>query len=468
MTAPVVIIGAGPAGLSCAAALAEAGREVVILDENRQAGGQYFRQLPAAFSADYRRLPHDRKGYAALAQVLARPGVRFLRDTTVWSAVAPHCIAYAGREGSGRIDASAVVLATGAQDLPMPFPGWTLPGVISAGGCLNLVKGQGLVPQGRVVVAGNGPLVLVTAATLIAAGAQVVAVHEAQRAARLLPASMRGLWAAPGILRQALAYRAAMLRAGVPMRFGHMVAEVSGREALESVTVARIGPDGRPDDRRQTLEADILVTGYGLVPGSEPARLFGCRMRFEPSLNGAVPERSGTFETSVAGVYAIGDGAGIGGVKVAIIEGRIAAHAILGQGVPAPLRRDHGRLDRFRRSLNLAYRLASPLNAATPDTIVCRCEALKLAELQSHPRLQTGNLNALKTATRLGMGRCQGRNCLPAAPTLLGLAPDDLATRPRVRPPLRPIPLGQIAADRDARPVPEPDEPQIPQTGETP
>ncbi|RJE87269.1 FAD-dependent oxidoreductase [Paracoccus onubensis] len=466
MTAPVVIIGAGPAGLACASVLAQAGRDIVIIDENQQAGGQYYRQLPRTFSADFRNLPHDRQGFAALAQVMDHPNVRFLRANTLWAAVSPHRIAFAGKDGSGRLDASAVVLATGAQDMPMPFPGWTFPGVISSGGCLNLIKGQGLIPEGRVVVAGNGPLVLVTAATLIRAGANVVRVIEAQRATRLLPAVASGLRSAPGIVRQALGYRISMLAKRVPLHFGQIIAAAEGEHELRNITIAKVGPDGRPDENaRLGIAADILVTGYGLIPGSEPARLFGCRMRMEPALNGAVPERSSTLETSVPGVYAIGDGAGIGGVKVAIAEGRIAAHAILGQDIPAQHIRTYARLDGFRRRLNLAYLHDPPLTAATPDTVICRCEALRLAELQAHPRIETGSLNVLKTATRLGMGRCQGRNCLPSAATLLGL-PDDFATRPRVRPPLRPLPLQQIAADRDALPVPEPDEPQIHQTGE--
>lgn len=462
MEQPVLIIGAGPAGLACADMLAQTGRKVVILDENRQAGGQYHRQLAAGLAADYRHLPHDRKGFAALSRVLSLPDVRLMPATTAWAVTGPLQIAHASRDTSGRIQASAVVLATGAQDMPMPFPGWTLPGVISAGGCLNMVKGQGMVPQGRVVVAGNGPLVLVAAATLIRAGANVVGVFEAQRHRRLLGAVARGALAAPGLLRQALAYQATMLAGGVALHTGRMVAQAHGHGAVQAVTLAPVGADGRPLAQGQTrIEADVLVTGYGLVPGAEPARLFGCAMRVDPALNGLVPQRSAQCETSIPGVYAVGDGAGIGGVKLAVAEGRLAALAILGRAVPAAEARAYRRLDGFRRALNLAYRCNPPLVAATPDTILCRCETLRLSELAGHARLQAGSLNVLKTATRLGMGRCQGRNCLPAAAQILGLDPDDLAARPRMRPPLRPIPLHQIAADKDALAVRDPDEPML-------
>ena len=171
MTKPVVIIGAGPAGLSCARTLVDGGREVVLIDDNHQPGGQYFRQLPPSYQvAGKAPLLRDKDRYDQLARVLDHPSVRHLPLTTAWGAPDNLTVSYGGPGGSGRVDAAAVVIASGAQDNPFPFPGWTIPGVISAGGCLNLVKGHALVPAGKVLIAGNGPLVLVAAATLIRAG----------------------------------------------------------------------------------------------------------------------------------------------------------------------------------------------------------------------------------------------------------------------------------------------------------
>ncbi len=460
MSGPVAIIGAGPAGLSCAMELASAGREIVLIDDNPMAGGQYFRQLPASYRvAPGARLLRDKQRFDALAKVLAMPQVRYLPATLVWGAPGEKIVAYAGPAGSGRVEASAIVIATGAQERSMPFPGWTLPGVISAGGCLNLAKAHGLVPEGRVVVAGNGPLVLVAAATMIAAGAEVVRVVEAQSDLRLASAALSGLIAAPGILRTGIGYRARILKAAGGLRTGWMVAAARGERRLEAVGLAPVGPDGHPRrDRLEWIEASTLVVGYGLLPGTQTARVFGCRIEHVDALNGFVPWRDETLRTSREDIYCVGDAAGIGGVEVALLEGRIAAHAILRTPAPAPLAGRYRRLDRYRRTLNLAYRMPRPLVAATEETIVCRCEELTLKSLLADPNRGSGDLNAVKTSSRLGMGRCQGRNCLHTAAALLGVESEDIAAQPRTRPPLKPIPLGLLAADRDAGPTTEHDE----------
>ena len=247
MSDPIVIVGAGPAGLSCAAELVSAGCDVVLIDDNPVAGGQYFRQLPACYSAGTgARLLRDKSRFDALAKVLEDPHVRYLPRTTVWGVPGPKTLAYVRNEGSGRIKAQAIVIATGAQEKSVPFPGWTLPGIVSAGGCLNLAKAHGLVPTGRVVVAGNGPLVLVAAATLVTAGAAVVRVVEAQSDLRLASAALSGMFAAPKILRTGIGYRAQILAARIGFQTGWMVVRATGVHNLTAISIAPIGKDGRP------------------------------------------------------------------------------------------------------------------------------------------------------------------------------------------------------------------------------
>jgi NADPH-dependent 2,4-dienoyl-CoA reductase/sulfur reductase-like enzyme len=442
--------------------LAAAGRRVILIEDNHQAGGQYFRQLPPTYRvASDARLLRETGRYKDLSQVLAHPLVSFWPSTVAWGAPGPLTLAYAGSKASGRVQAQAIVIATGAQDKPFPFTGWTLPGVMSAGGCLNLAKAHGLVPAGRVVVAGNGPLVLVAGATLAAAGAQVSHVIEAQPSGKLAAAALRGLTSFPKLLFKGMGYRVRMMRDGAQFMSGWMVTQARGDGGLQQVSIAPVAKDGTPDHSRQrSLQADTLVLGYGLLPGIEFARMMGCRIVPDASLGGWVPERSERLETSVSGVYAIGDGAGIGGVEVALLEGEQAAQSILGHTGKPGVSRRYRRVDAFRRALNMGYQPARPLRAAEDGTIVCRCEELTLGELRAHLANCDASLDTLKIGTRLGMGRCQGRNCLTSVAALCGL--DDTKTEalayPRVRPPVRPVPLQYMAADMHVGPAHEPDE----------
>jgi NADPH-dependent 2,4-dienoyl-CoA reductase/sulfur reductase-like enzyme len=459
MTDPVVIVGAGPAGLAAARTLAARGIACVVLDDNARPGGQYLRQPPPGVAAP-RLDPRGASLFAALDHALVeyRPGV------TVWAAPAPLTLAYAGAGGSGRVRARAIVLATGAQDRPCPFPGWTLPGVIAAGGCLNLVKGQGMVPTGAVVVAGNGPLVLLTAAVLLRLGVRVRAVAEAARPTRRPGAALACAAAGPGVFARGIAYRARLLRAGVPYLEGTAILRAEGGDEVASVTLARVGPDGRPlAETARAFPADWLVTGYGLQPATELSRLLGCREVFSPSRGGWVPSRSPVLETSVAHVFAVGEAGGIGGADAAFAEGAFVARTIaarLGAGRaprPSALRR----VDRARKSLAALYALPAPIDLADRETIICRCEEITAATLDAAARRCDGDLGRIKTETRLSMGRCQGRNCLAPAAAIVasacGTGPESLPW-PRARPPARPVPLDALLTE----PLPPPRAPDAP------
>lgn len=462
MTKPVVIVGAGPAGLACAARLAQNGLQVVMIDDNLQAGGQYFRQLPPSYRAEPdAKLLRETKRVGTLFPVLRDPLVTYLPSTTAWNVHDPLTIDYAGPKGAGRIAAAAMVVATGAQDAPFPFPGWTLPGVISAGGCLNLAKGHGMTPSGKVVVAGNGPLVLVAAATLAAAGAEVTHVIEAQPTWRVGAAMMRGALLSPSLLLKGAGYRARLLAHGTHFLSGKMVSRAIGNGSLNAIEIASVGSDGKPLEKAAAwLKAETLVSGYGLLPGTEFVRMIGCRMVRDPLMGGWVPERSDKFETSVSNVYAIGDGAGIGGVEVAIAEGNLAAGAIIDGGASdGAAKRRYARLNRFRRILSGAYLTKSKLSSATDETIICRCEELRLSDLKSAVIADDKHLHRVKSSTRLGMGRCQGRNCLSSASKLLGLDHEDAALPlPRMRPPVRPLRLNDIIKNQSIGPARVPDE----------
>jgi NADPH-dependent 2,4-dienoyl-CoA reductase/sulfur reductase-like enzyme len=473
----ITILGAGPAGLTAARAAAESGASVWLLDDNALPGGQYFRQLPPGFKRT-RETAFDKEHAraAALFEAARHPNVTYLPGATVWDAPEAGVLAFARGADSGRVRARATILAVGAYDRPVPFPGWTLPGVVTAGGLQNLVKGARVIPGGRAVVAGNGPLLLVVAANLLRAGARLEAVLEAAPSRRRVLAQLPRLLQAPGIVRQAVTYNTLMRRAGTPLHTGWTVVEARGADALEEVVAAPIDAAGRIDRAAsRTFAADTLVTGFGLNPSIEMYRLLGCRLSYNRVRGGWLPVRSGDLETSVAGVFAAGDGAGIGGIEMALAEGRLAGivaaertghlDAAAARRAARPARGRIARFARFREGLERVYAPpASYLPLLTPETVVCRCEEVTLAEVREREAQGFTSPFAIKGSTRMTMGRCQGRNCLP---TLAALVADgaggDASTveLPRARPPARPVTIADLMHEDLPDPV-FPEDPHLP------
>jgi len=455
----LAIVGAGPAGLAAADEALARGATVTLLDDNPMPGGQYFRQPPPALTrAAHAADDADHRRARALFRALESPRARVLSNAVVWDAPAPGVLAFARGSESGRVRARAIILATGAVERAVPFPGWTLPGVLTAGGVQNLIKSQRILPGRRFLVVGNGPLLLVAATSIVHAGGTVVEVAES--------ASMAGAWrhapallSAPSLLRRGLAYRSTLARARVPMRYGVTIVEARGDGTVREALLAPIDAAGNVDRARtHTVAVDTIVAGFGLTPSIELTRLLGCRDRWDARRGGFVPERSADLETSVAGVYAVGDGAGVGGAEVALVEGRLAgllAASRLGRGeqgrVAADVKRLRGTLARLHRVRDAIAELWAPpasfLGLATPDTIVCRCEDVTMSELAQVMDGTDTALEPVKATTRVTMGRCQGRNCLATVTALVararGVPTGDLA-RPRARPPARPVPLADL------------------------
>ena len=463
--AELAVIGAGPAGLAAAAEAVRRGVSVVLLDDNPLPGGQYLRQGPATRAPVAGRAV-NRGGSAEhahreLLSVVSHPRVTFLSGAVVWGVPAARTVAFTCAGRADRLAADAIVVAAGASDRAVPFPGWTLPGVITAGGAQNILKSQGIVPGRRVLVSGTGPLILVVADSLRRAGATVVEVLESAPRGRSLAALPR-LAMRPALLRRGLAYRIGLARAGVPLRWGHAVIEARGDGEVDAAVVAPIDRAGRVDRARsRAVSVDTIVVGFGLTPATELTRLFGCAHEWRPARGGWVPQRSGDLETSAPGVFAVGDGAGIGGSEAAILEGQLAgllAAARLGRGTPAEvakaarrLRARLARLAHFRAGIESLY--APPpdfLSLLTPETLVCRCEEVTAQQLAEGLRRGHASVNALKGATRIGMGVCQGRNCLRTLADLVArdrrCAVVDLAL-PQARPPARPVRLGDLLSE---------------------
>lgn len=412
----VLVIGAGPAGLAAAQAAASHGARVGLLDAQARHGGQVWR--------------HDvlhgtpqpaRKAFNLLART--RGHVEWLPRHQVIAADHRTLLVETPRV-SVQLSFGSMVLATGARELLLPFPGWTLPGVTGAGGIQALAKQGWPVHGKRVVVAGSGPLLLAAAATLRRHGAHVVGIYE-QASTTAVTAFAMKLWRWPVRAAQAAVLRARL--AGIPYRCGSFVRMAHGRDALCGVDV---------DDPRGPLRipCDLLAVGYGLVPNVELATVLGCALdhtRTHPCV-----QVDSLLRTSIADVYAAGESCGIAGLAAARIEGSMAGHAAAGSTAAATTllpSRHHAR--RFADLLALHFALdARTRTQAGADTIICRCEDVTLAALDGFT-----DARAAKLATRCGMGACQGRIC--------GTALAELGRFPRsgIRPPLLPARLSTLA-----------------------
>ncbi len=441
----LAIIGAGPAGLAAAAEAADLGVPITLIDSFSRPGGQYFKQTPAELGGTPD--THARP----LFERAARDDIRVIAGTAVWGVFpeeSGYLLCLYGPPGTPRrLRAKRLILAPGAHDRPAPFPGWTLPGVLTAGGALALVKHQRLLPGRRILLSGSGPLQLVLAQHLLEAGAEVVAVLEANPFPWHGWRHARAAWGQWERLNEGWSAWRAMRKAHTPYRWGHLVRRAEGDGQVER---ALIGPvQGGVLD---TVAVDTICLGHGFTPSIQLARQAGCQHRYDPDQRVYLPVRDERLQTTLPGVFVVGDGAGIGGKDVAEWEGRLAALSAvkqLGRTV-AP-----DRVSAVQRELAHQRRLAAALLAMFPasahlgelltdDTVLCRCEEITVGEMRRAVAEGATSLNAVRMVTRAGMGRCQGRMC--GGPMLELLArelgqPAEALGQVTPRPPVVPIPL---------------------------
>ena len=449
--AKVVIVGAGPAGLNAAVVCAEAGVPSLILDEKPGIGGAIY----GGETAKGRKQDQQAaRLFAAVKRLEAQIEISTESSVVGYFAEAGE-IAYLKRGELVRRRAGRVILATGCYERPQPFPGWELPGSMTVGAAQLHVKAGLVKPGRRVVLAGTGPLLLAAAKQLHEAGVEVVSVFEAGRRRDLLRHPLR-LLSGTSLLLEGLGYVNYLARHGIPLRFSWGVVEAKGKEMLEEVVVAPYDREWRPEiPRSLTLQADCLAVEYGFVSRTELAQLLGCRQRFDKAL-GWVPVTDEWQRSSPRGIYVAGDGAGVYGAEAAAIQGRIAATACLVDGgltlPPAASRalaRDRRRLaalKRFRRGFEDFSRLrAGLLDLPAEDTVICRCENVRLKEIRKAVEAGARDLASLKMGTRVGMGDCQGKVCGPFCHSLL--AREGSAERAgflRARFPLSPLPFSSL------------------------
>jgi NADPH-dependent 2,4-dienoyl-CoA reductase/sulfur reductase-like enzyme len=419
----VVVVGAGPAGLAAACTVADAGRPVALVDNSPWLGGQIWRGEEAN--------PIQRAARHWLRQAQASH-VTVFREANVFATSSPQHLLAETPAGAVELGWQRLVIATGARERFVPFPGWTLPGVIGPGGLQALVKAGWPIAGKRVVVAGSGPLLLAVADGLKHRGAHIRVIAEQAPAARVYQFGV-ALWPHPAKLAQGLRLKARLL--GVPYRCGCWPVRAAGDETVRQVTLT----DGR---RTSTETCDYLACGFGLAPNLELPRLLGCRIA-----DGFVQVNE-FQETSVKNVFCAGEPTGIAGADAALVAGRIAGFAAIGNtGQARGAFAARARWQRFGRTLRDAFALRPELRRlAEADTVVCRCEDVRRGELERHD-----NWRAAKLHTRCGMGNCQGRTCGDAANVLFGWTNDS------VRPPLLPVKIASLlspVADLNPNPTP--------------
>ncbi|WP_327737982.1 FAD-dependent oxidoreductase [Streptomyces nojiriensis] len=454
----LAIVGAGPAGLAAAVTAARLGLRVTLLDAGDRPGGQFYRHpAPGLGAARPEALHHGWAEFATREAALraheSAGRITYLPLHHVWTVVPAegagaagawilHAVAgHAPEERAATVTARAVLIATGAVERQLPFPGWTLPGVVGAGGAQAMLKGGLVLPGKRVVVAGSGPLLLAVAGSLAAAGAAVPAVVEAAAYtayAGRVPALLRN----PGKLVEAAGYGGALARHHVRLLTRHAVTEAHGSGRVEAVTVARLDRDWRPlPGTARRIPCDALAVGHGLVPQLELATGLGCATR--PSPDGTVAlVLDAEQRTSVPGIWSAGETGGIGGARLAMTEGELAAHSVAGVLPGARLTRGRARLRAFADAMAAAHRPGEGWTGwLRDDAVVCRCEEVPAGRI----REAAGDLGArdartVKLLTRAGMGWCQGRMCGPAVAALAGEGP-----APDRRPLSCPVPLRHLA-----------------------
>jgi hydrogen cyanide synthase HcnB len=454
-----VISGAGPAGLYAAVELARAGQPSVLVDAPK-VGGVVYRgpladgagvaRLGLAYRRRFERLHADFAAHRELIDLRLRSPVVGAETDRLWLLEDDACVA--------ALPYRRLVVATGCHERSVPFPGWTLPGVMLLGGLQLSCKSGGVRPAQPVVIVGSGPLPLLVACQLHRAGVQVAGVFEAATAR-----SIAGQWQAlahrPGLLFEGAVMRAYLWRHRVPVHFGWGIVSAAGSAgALQEVTVAPYDLQWRPQlDRSRRLPCSTLGVGYGLVPRTQLSQLLGLAHALRP--DGALaPVVDAAQRSSRNGVYVAGDCAGILGAEAAELQGRLAALDLLAQsgGAAVPtvgtrrqqLRAGLQRLHRFRAGID-GYGQPGPglLELATPSTVVCRCENVSRGRVDAAIAEGVVDLASLKMRTRVGMGDCQGKNCAPDCAQRLRQASgrSDVGwTRPRF--PLDPVPFTAFEA----------------------
>ncbi len=451
----LVIIGAGPAGLSAAVVAAEHGLDVALLDEQGTPGGQIYRAMESIPDERAELLGTEYQHGRKLVSALRGSSVDYFPDTQVWSLSCKREIGLLRDNTPCMITADQVLLASGAVERPLPFPGWTLPGVMNAGAGQILFKAHGIVPADGVVLSGSGPLLLLLAWQYLHAGVKIKAVLDLtpmHNHLRALPHLPRALLAGHYLIKGML-YKKDLKQAGISTLHNVSDLHANGKQQLESVSFQHKG-------QQHTIENDLLLTHFGVTPHIHLSQSAGCRHSWDKSQQCWRPQLDNWGNSSINGILIAGDGAGIGGARTAEHAGRLAALQVL-YALGRIQKNERKRLARndkkwmreeqhIRPFLEAFFHIPGKLLSVPDDsTMVCRCEEVTAGEIRKAVADGHGDSNQVKFLTRCGMGPCQGRQCAEAVAHIVTTASGKSMTQSglyRGRPPVTPLTLGQLAS----------------------
>lgn len=450
----LVVVGAGPAGMAAATTAASQGLKVALIDEQRQAGGQIYRNIGTPVLSDERVLGPDYYYGRELARKFNEANIDYLSNATVWEVSNKHlCLSIDGE--SHRIGFTRVLIATGAQERPIPFPGWTTPGVMTCGAAQIMLKTSGLAPNGPLVIAGSGPLLLLVACQLSRAGIEIAALLDTtpkqnyRSALKHLPGALRG-WR---YLLKGTRLIAELRSKGVKPLSG-----VSQLQAIADEDGKLTSVRFRQGGKEQTLACTTLLVHQGVVPNTQLTRSLGAEHSWDELQQCWRPKLDEFGETSIPSIYVAGDNAGIGGALVAELQGQLTANRIAMQHgdlsaeafaqISSALQTQIEQQLAIRPFLDQLYTPAAEFLRPADETLVCRCEEVTAGEIRSLAKTGCAGPNQAKAFSRAGMGPCQGRLCGLTVSQLMAEASD----RPvpevgyyNVRSPIKPVTLAEVA-----------------------
>ena len=458
-----VIIGAGPAGLAAALEAAKQKLSVLVLDEQPEAGGQIYRSISTTKllrPETYSLLGPDYQVGQTLEHSFQQSGVDYIPSASVWQLEPDRSVLYLRNGDVRQVGARRLLIATGAMERPVPIPGWTLPGVMGAAAADVLLKSSGTVPSGRVVLAGSGPLLWLTASRLAAADVDILAVLETTTFLNYLQALQhlpRALRAGKNLLK-GLRLKRQVRNAGIPVYSGIHNLHAGGSQQLETVCFTH-----RKKSRQ--LETETLLLHEGVVSNTQLTRQLGCEHIWNEQQRYWHPSLDEWGNTSVDGVAVAGDGGMVAGAMIAKASGHLSAmEAAFQLGTISQKQRDTmAKISRKEIRHHQAIRpFLEHLYPPSPEclvptneaTIVCRCEEVSAGQIQESITWGAVDMSQIKAFTRCGMGPCQGRMCgltvAEISAQAQGKSPCDVGFF-RGRPPNKPITLGQLAGIIDNR-----------------